>query len=49
MAPNHSRNFFTQEEDEILLRALCKPGVKLSGNAVYNELAEAVRISNNFC
>ncbi|PWW78025.1 hypothetical protein C7212DRAFT_362429 [Tuber magnatum] len=34
------RNFFTQEDDDILLRAISVPGVKLGGNTVYQKLAD---------
>ncbi|RPA96820.1 hypothetical protein L873DRAFT_1791408 [Choiromyces venosus 120613-1] len=34
------RNFFTQEDDDILLRAISVPGVKLAGNAIYHKLAD---------
>ncbi|KAG0644762.1 hypothetical protein HOY80DRAFT_938391 [Tuber brumale] len=34
------RNSFTQEDDDILFRAIRVPGVKLGGNAVYQKLAD---------
>ncbi|CUS11565.1 unnamed protein product [Tuber aestivum] len=34
------RTPFTQEDDDILLRAISVPGVKLAGNAIYYKLAD---------